>query len=135
MKGIGKTTAGDKIDLSGDLAASISAAIRKADKKRIKAEYKLRKKELKAGSKGGVIRSKPARTSGFVRFAEGVRGIIYIILGVSLALAIILGQTGVIITLDDIVRNLFVAIAGKVVLGIIAIALVIYGFKNLRIMK
>jgi hypothetical protein len=70
-----------------------------------------------------------------VRFAEGVKGIIYLILAVSLIFAIILGQTGVIITLDDIIENLIVAQIGKVVLAIIAIALLIYGFKNLRILK
>jgi len=70
-----------------------------------------------------------------VRFAEGVKGIIYLILAVSLIFAIVLGQTGVIITLEDIIDNLILAQAGKVILAIIALALLIYGLKNLRILK
>ena len=70
-----------------------------------------------------------------VRFAEGVKGIIYLILAVSLIFAIILGQKGVIITFEDIIDNLILAQAGKVVLAIIALALLIYGLKNLRIIK
>ncbi|NNF34009.1 MAG: DUF1206 domain-containing protein [Saprospiraceae bacterium] len=70
-----------------------------------------------------------------VRFAEGVKGIIYLILAVSLIIAIVLGQTGVIITLEDIIDNLIIAQAGKVVLAIIAVALLIYGLKNLRVLR
>jgi hypothetical protein len=49
--------------------------------------------------------------------------------------AIFLGQTGVIITLEVIIDNLILAQAGKVVLAVIAIALLIYGIKNLRVLK
>jgi hypothetical protein len=40
-----------------------------------------------------------------------------------------------IVSLDDIVESLFVAVAGKVVLGVIALALFIYGLKQLRLAR
>jgi hypothetical protein len=70
-----------------------------------------------------------------VKFAESIRGIIYILTGASLAVVIILGQSGAFITMNDIVENLMLATIGKFVLVIIAGALIIYGFKNLRILK
>ncbi|PLX00947.1 MAG: hypothetical protein C0591_00250 [Marinilabiliales bacterium] len=70
-----------------------------------------------------------------VKFAESIRGIIYIITGASLAAVIILGQSGAFITMNDIVENLMLATIGKFVLILIAGALIIYGFKNLRILK
>ena len=101
----------------------------------MKADYKIRKKKAKVKASQGTLQSKPKPTSRMVKFAEGVKGILYLILAISLIVAIFLGQTGVIITLDDIIDNLILAQAGKVVLAIIALALLIYGFKNLRILK
>jgi hypothetical protein len=86
-------------------------------------------------SKTNTIQVAQKPTGKMVRFAEGVKGIIYLILAVSLIFAIVLGQTGVIITLEDIIDNLILAQAGKVILAIIAVALLIYGLKNLRILK
>ena len=70
-----------------------------------------------------------------MRFAESARGILYVILGASLVIALLLGQRGAILSLDDIVENLFAAWTGKVILGVIALAFVIYGLKHLRIVR
>ncbi len=108
------------------------------EKKRLKAEAKKAKKLAKAQLKaGGPVTGacpEPGASAG-VRFAEVVRGILYVILGGSLVIALILGQQGAIISLDDIVKSLFAAWAGKIVLGVIALALVIYGLKHLRVVR
>jgi len=70
-----------------------------------------------------------------VKFAESIRGIIYLITGISIAIVLILGQSGALITMNDIVENLMLATIGKFILIIIAGALIIYGFKNLGILK
>ncbi len=70
-----------------------------------------------------------------VRFADWVRGILYVVFGASLAVALILGQKGAIISLDDIVNSLFAAWTGKIILALIALALVIYGLKHLRVVR
>ncbi len=70
-----------------------------------------------------------------VRFADWVRGILYVVLGASLVVALILGQKGAIISLDDIVNSLFAAWTGKIILALIALALVIYGLKHLRVVR
>ena len=70
-----------------------------------------------------------------VRFAELIKGLLYLILAISIIVAVVLGQTGVIITLEDIIENLIIAWFGKIVLVIIAIALFIYAFKQLRVIK
>ena len=105
--------------------------IKKEEKKRLKAEAKIRKKEAKAKR----FNPPPKRGTEAVRFAEGVKGAIYLVLSLSLIAAIILGQTGLIMTLEDIVENLIIAKAGKVILAIIAVALFIYGLKNFRLMR
>lgn len=56
-------------------------------------------------------------------------------MGASMAVALVLGQRGAIISLDDVIESLFAAIAGKVVLSLIALALLIYGFKMLRLVR
>ncbi len=106
--------------------------IKKEVKKKIKAEQKLRKKEIKVSAQNV---SSGQSKSLLVQFAEGIRGIIYIVSGVSLAIVIILGQTGAFITMNDIIENLMLATLGKFILIIIAFALIIYGFKNLRFLK
>ncbi len=112
-----------------------SKAIKKEEKKRLKAELKLRKKEVKASSVSGNSNDSHEKKSHLVKFAESIRGIIYIITGASLMIVIILGQSGAFITMNDIVENLMLATIGKFVLIIIAFALIIYGFKNLRFLK
>lgn len=106
--------------------------IEKGDKKRLKTEQKLRKKEIKASAQKS---SSGENKSSIVKFAEGIRGIIYIVSGVSLAIVIILGQSGAFITMNDIIENLMLATLGKFILIIIAFALIIYGLKNLRFLK
>ncbi len=110
-------------------------------KKRLKAEVKKAKKlakaEVKAAEPSGPALAAPAAQppSPAVRFADWVRGILYVVLGASLVVALILGQKGAIISLDDIVNSLFAAWTGKIILALIALALVIYGLKHLRVVR
>lgn len=119
-----------------------------ADKKRLKAQAKQAKKQAKADVKAqakarptpaeaatGSQRQAPAGPSPGVRYAEAVRGIIYMLLGASLVVALVLGQRGAIISLDDIIDSMFAVTAGKIVLALIAVAFVIYGLKHLRLLR
>ena len=110
-----------------------------SDKKRQKTEAKLAKKQAKAELKreqaGASSPDAPASPSPAVRYAESVRGILYVVMGASLVGALILGQRGVIVSLDDLVDSLFAARTGKVLLTLIAIALLIYGLKHLRLVR
>ena len=115
----------------------------KLELKRIKAESKRVEKEAKLVKKYGpdaVARAKgetppEAKGSKAVRYAETVRGVLYVLLGVSLIGALLLGQRNVITSFDDVVDSLFLATAGKVVLALIALAFVIYGLKYLRVVR
>ncbi|MDJ0976123.1 MAG: DUF1206 domain-containing protein [Planctomycetota bacterium] len=116
----------------------------KLELKRMKAEAKRVEKEAKLVQKYGpdaVARAKgevpppDAKGSKAVRYAETVRGVLYVLLGVSLVGALLLGQRNVITSFDDIVDSLFLATAGKVVLALIALAFVIYGLKYLRVVR
>ncbi|MBC8174239.1 MAG: DUF1206 domain-containing protein [Candidatus Marinimicrobia bacterium] len=113
----------------------------KIEKKRLKTETKIQKKLAKAKQKEIPATNErgdshpPDQPSHAVRFAEGVRGTIYVIFAASLLLAIILGQRGVIVTLEDIIGSLFLALIGKIILVIVALALFIYGLKHLRLVK
>ena len=109
-----------------------------------KAQKKLAKSQVKAGdvaSAGAapqektVIVEKAPSTSPTVRFAEAVRGILFLIFAISLVLAIVLSEGGVIITLDEIIDSLLLAWAGKVALVVIALAFFVYGLKYLRLVK
>ncbi|MHC4107092.1 MAG: hypothetical protein ACYSTY_03300 [Planctomycetota bacterium] len=85
-------------------------------KKRLKAEAKKAKKLAKAEVKAAAAKQAAEAASGGpapagpaaqppspgVRFAEWVRGILYVLLGASLIVALMLGQRGAIISLDDI---------------------------------
>ena len=53
----------------------------------------------------------------------------------SLVVALALGEGDVVVTLEDIINNLVVAVVGKIILGIIALALLIYGLKQVRLVK
>jgi hypothetical protein len=125
------------------------------EKKRLKAEAKRAKKsakaELKAAGRarqaaGSMTPQQEAPSpaqhqasdpgpSPAVRYAESVRGILYLVVGASLVVALILGQRGVILSLDDIIDSLFAAVAGKAVLALIGLALLIYGLKHLRLVR
>ena len=105
-------------------------------KKREKTQAKLAKKQIKAEIKSGRRKGEAGgKTSPAVRYAEFVRGGLYILMGGSLIVALLLGQRGTILSLDDLIDSLFAARAGKVVLALIAIALLIYGMKHLRIVR
>ena len=125
----------------GDPEEKRLKAAAKRDKKAAKAALKAAKKQPAVAPAGAVEsgdnRSAPATAgpSPAVRFAESVRGILYVLLGTSLVIALILGQRGVIVSLDDLIDSLFAARAGKVVLTVLAIALTIYGLKHLRIIR
>jgi len=118
----------------------------KAEKKRLKAEAKLLKKRAKmdlssvALAKEEVPQPIPnapttEQPSPAVRFAEGVRGILYITGSISLVLAAVLQERGVWLSLSDIVDDLLVIRAGQILLIIIALALFIYGLKHIRLVK
>lgn len=117
-----------------------------SDKKKRKLEAKLAKKAAKADLKRATRSThhtadrnrdapKDVRSSPAVRFAEYVRGALYVVIGSSLIVALILGQRGKILSLDDIIDSLFAARAGKLILGVIAAALVIYGLRYLRVVR
>ena len=101
----------------------------KIQKKLRKQRYKLDKKRLQ------YPRDSSSPPSFYVRFAESIKGILYIILALSILASVIMGQSGLILTLEDIIDSLIIARLGKALILIIAVALFIYGLKNLRIMK
>ena len=104
----------------------------KIQKKLQKQQYKLEKKKLEQEAADTGPLSRPSL---YVRFAEFIKGLLYIILAVSIFAAVIMGQSGLILTIEDIIDSLIIARLGKALIIIIAIALLIYGLKNLRIMK
>lgn len=119
-----------------ELEAKLELKRLKAETKRIETEAKLEKKYGRAAvarAKGRASPSTPASKA--VRYAEGVRGVLYLLLGVTLLGALLLGQRDVITSFDDIVDSLFWATAGKAVLALIALAFVIYGLKRLRVLR
>ena len=103
----------------------------KIQKKLLKQQHKLEKKKQKSDIEN-ISASSPSL---FVRFAESTKGVLYIILAVSIVVAVFMGQSGLIVTLEDIIDNLILAKLGKALIIVIAVALFIYGLKNLRIMK
>lgn len=105
------------------------------NKKLEKAKAKRLKKQQKSELKLRKAVDAPREASSAVRYAESVRGCLYVLMGASMAVALVLGQRGAIISLDDVIESLFAAIAGKVVLSLIALALLIYGFKMLRLVR
>ena len=104
-----------------------------ADKKRAKADAKIAKKRLEAGlppeARSEVAPSRSAR------FADAVRGGLYLLIGASLIVAILLGQQRIVLSLDDLVESLFLATAGKLLLAVIGLAFVIYGLRKLGLMR
>ena len=111
---------------------------RKEELKLLKKREKQKLKDLKKGKSTNVesISGKAEhKSSKLLLFAELIKGLLYLILSVSLIFSIILGEKGVIITLNDIIDNLFFATTGKIVLIIIAIGLFIYGLKQLKLIK
>ncbi|MBU1089597.1 hypothetical protein KKF38_02285 [Patescibacteria group bacterium] len=126
----------------------------KAEKKRLKMQIKLAKAQAKlAESKQPKLEqaeprilpkveispkieiSKEDKASPALRFAEAVRGILYLIGSASLVLAVILQERGVWLTLDNIVQNLLLLRTGQFALIVIALALFIYGLKHIRLVR
>jgi uncharacterized membrane protein YdbT with pleckstrin-like domain len=112
------------------------------DKKRAKAQAKALKKRAKAEAKAAEAKAAAAdsRTAGdqpsrAVRFAEGVRGVLFLILAVSMVVAVFLSNQGYIVKLEEIFESLVLATVGKVVLVVIAVAFFIYGLKYLRAIR
>ena len=101
----------------------------KLEKKRAKAEVKRQKQP------GSPSPGEPRKPSPAVRYAEAVRGILYVLTGLSFFVALILGQRGAVVSLDDLIDGLFLARAGKVVIALIGAALLIYGLKHLRVVR
>ena len=101
--------------------------------KRDKKSTKLAAKAQKANASATHDEAHPS--SHAVRYAEFVRGCLYLLSGTSLIVALVLGQRGAIISLDDIIDSLFAASTGKVVLGLIGLALLLYGLKHLRLIR
>ena len=52
-----------------------------------------------------------------------------------MALALVLGQRRTVVSLDDTIESLFAALAGKSVLEMIALGLLLYGLKLLRLIR
>ena len=115
----------------------------KNEKKRIKGAIKEDKKRAKIQTKINqslsspekIIVEKTPKPSSSVRFAEAVRGILFLVFAVSLIVAVILSQTGYVITTNDIINGLISHIAGRIILAVIAVAFFIYGLKYLRAIK
>ena len=113
------------------------------EKKKLKSAAKLLKKQAKAQTKAKssptsgqqVVSEKQTPPSGAIRFAEAVRGILFMIFAVSLIIAVILSQSGYIITTSDIINTLIGHITGKIILSVISAAFFIYGLKSLRAIK
>ena len=106
---------------------------KKLELKREKKANKLAAKHENAHATEGA--ATPTDSSPAVRYAELVRGCLYVLTGASLIVAIALGQRGIILSLDDIIENLFAAWSGKIVLALIGLALFLYGFKHLRLIR
>ena len=110
----------------------------KAVKAQAKAEKKLAKLKVKTAKKKPFDQGdgeKPDKTSVVVRWAEAVRGLLYLILAVSMIVAIILSNKGYIIKFEDIFDSLIAGYIGKAILGFIAAAFFIVGLKHLRAVK
>jgi len=128
----------------GDSAKKALKAVAKAAKKQAKAEQKRVKtqEELvrKTGEPAVTSSSGPSAegaggSSRLVRFAEGVRGVLFLIFAVSLVIAILLPDIGQTLGMFDIIDKLIGHWAGKGVLVVIATAFFIYGLKYLRAIK
>jgi len=125
-----------------DVEKKRQKALAKAAKKQAKAE----KKRLKALAKAAGQATQPTlhkatvehrhdEPSAAVRFAETVRGVLFLILSVSMMIAAVLSNKGYIVKLEDIVDSLLLVWIGRVGIAVIAAAFFIYGLKSLRAIK
>lgn len=104
-------------------------------KKLDKAREKHLKKQSKAELKGQKKQANPRQTSLAVLYSEAIRGGLSLLLGGSILVALLLGQRGAIVSLDDVIESLFAAVAGKLILALIGLAMVLYGLKYLRLIR
>lgn len=61
----------------------------------------------------GSVTVPSAAPSLYVRFAESIEGIRYILLAVSIFAAVILGESGLVVTIEDILDSLIIASLGE----------------------
>ena len=106
----------------------------KVEKKRAKAEAKIAKKRLEAGLAPEPQRAATPPSRG-ARFADVVRGALYLLLGASLLVALVLGQRDAVVSLDDLIQSLFLATAGKIVLAVIGLGFALYGLRKLGVLR
>jgi len=113
-----------------------------SQKKSLKAASKIAKKAAKAHQKSAQDTPPAASPSKHqpppgraVRFAETVRGILFLVFAVSLAIALLTPDLGQILGLGEIINRLIGHWGGKIVLAIIAAAFFIYGLKYLHAIK
>ncbi|AQT68478.1 hypothetical protein STSP2_01642 [Anaerohalosphaera lusitana] len=107
----------------------------KYDKKASKAALKRQKKSGESGDISEVNPGRQSLGSRLVTFAQGVRGVLFLILAISIMIAVVLADKGYIVNLEDIFDSIVAIKAGKAVLAIIAVAFFVLGLKNLRAIK
>lgn len=119
--------------------AKLMKARAKAEKKRVKTEGKVLDGGAAVSALGSSVErvgsGKKEKPSPALRFAEGVKGLLYLVTSASLVLAVVLQERGMWLELSEIVENLMLLRAGQFVLIIIALALFIYGLKQIRLVK
>ena len=114
-------------------------------KKTLKAAAKIEKKAAKARQKAAKATQDTAPTASpsehpsapgrAIRFAETVRGILFLIFALSLVIALLTPHLGEILGLGEIINKLIGHWPGKIILAVIAAAFFIYGLKYLRAIK
>ena len=114
--------------------APMAAREEKLQKKSLKQQYKLEKKQQKTATAEHLTEA-ASSPSWYVRFAESTKGLLYTVLAVSTLAAVVPGESGLILTPEDSIDSRILANPGKVLIVIIAVALFTYGLKNLRILK
>ena len=90
------------------------SSLKKEDKARLKREKKAAKAAVKMEKREGAVLVAEPGASPAVRYAELVRGVLLIVTGSSLMAALALGQQGMVVSLDDVIENLFAVRAGQV---------------------
>ncbi len=118
----------------GDSAKKALKAAAKATKKQAKAEQKGIKGQAESAVTSSSAEGKVG-SSRLVRFAEGVRGVLFLVFAVSLVIAIVLPDIGQTLGMSEIIGKLIGHWIGKGVLVVIAVAFFIYGLKYLRAIK
>lgn len=108
---------------------------KKLRKKQLKAQIKAAKFDTEASSQLTRHFADKSRPSRIVKVADVFRGVLYLILAVSIIVAIILSNKGYIITFEDIFESLVAERIGKVILYLFAASFFILGLKHLRAIR